>query len=232
MVNTKTTAGPNGKAVNDLLRDPGPNSITVLDDSYFKDNMNVGLSGLSTEDVPIPTLSVIQSGSKMKDPDGRPYTPGKLYHKALKQEFDTVNCSILVITKKDMPQYEKRDQLERTYVILGVIFPGQTPFMMYNKSSAYFSTRQFIGEVRANKTPMYVLKVKITTEARQNDLGDWFVPVFNIVGKHEDSNVILALENLAKEYDMNRENIMTGDETQEAGQNNISTEVNVDDVPF
>lgn len=184
----------------------------ALPEQYFADNANVGLSSLSVDDVPIPTLSVIQSGSKMRDNDGRPFTPGRLYYKALQTDFEIVECNILVITKKDMPSYTDHTKLERTYMFLGVMKPNDTPFLMFNKSSSYFAARQFIGTVKARKYPMYALQVQISTEKRQNDMGEWFVPVFTIVGVESNPDRIINLENLAKDYDMNQEAIRSEEE--------------------
>jgi hypothetical protein len=194
----------------------------ALPKDYYDQNANVGLSGLDATDVPIPTLTVIQTNSKVRDEEGRPLIPGKFYYKALKLAYDVVEASILVITKKMMPSYEDRSVMERTYMVLGCLYPGQMPFLMYNKSSAYFATRQFIGEVKARKLPMYVLKVQLTSEKRQNEYGEWFMPIFNIVGVETDPDKIVILENLAKEYDMNQEGIRSEDEERKASLHEVS----------
>lgn len=189
-------------------------AVSALGEEYFKANSNVGLSGLTVEDTPIPTLSVVQSTSKFRDNDGRPYRPGQLYYKALKMAFDSVTCAILVINKKQMPSYENRDQLERTFMVLGVIMPNQMPFMFYAKSSSYFAVRQFIGEVKALQKPMYALNVQIDSEKRQNDQGEWYVPVFNITGLESNPETIVTLEELAKTFDENRDAIQSEEEVQ------------------
>jgi hypothetical protein len=187
-------------------------NAVALPKSYFNDNVNVGLSDLSVDDVPIPTLSIVQSSSKFRDEDGRPFTPGFLYYKALKKAYEVVECSVLVIKKREMPSYEDKTQLERTYIFLGVLHPEKVPFLMYNKSTGYFAARQFIGEVKARKYPMYALKVEITTEKRQNAQGEWFVPVFNVVGLEADPDEIVTLEGLAKEYESNSSAIRSEEE--------------------
>lgn len=207
-----------------------PNTELALPEDYFQQNLNVGLSGIGVEDTPVPTLSIVQSGSKMRDSEGRPYTPGKLYYKALKQDYDVVQASILVITKKMMPSYSNRDELERTFMVLGCIMPVMTPFMMFCKSSGYFSVRNFIGEVKALKKPMYSLDVHISTEKRQNEQGEWYVPVFTIAGVQKDPNVIVTLEELAKDYDMVRDTIKSEDEVQPQQQAQESTSVQTGDV--
>ena len=187
-------------------------ALANLGKEYYRDNANVGLEDLGTEDIPIPSLSVIQSSSKLRDDEGRPYAPGNLYYKALKKVYTEVHCHILVIQKKDLPSYVDRETLERTYIFIGVIDPVMMPFIMYNKSSSYFSARQFIGEVKARKLPMYALDVTITTEKRSNDQGEWYVPVFNVAGLIDDPEKVVTLENLAKNYVENKDVIRGEDE--------------------
>lgn len=198
----KKTSGLTAKKEKDL----------VLPQEYFNKNQNVGLSGITSEDVPVPSLGIIQSNSKMKDDEGRPYIPGRFFYKALRKEYETVSGSILVISKRELPSYTDKNVLERTYMVLGVIEPGFMPFMLYCKSSAYFAVRQFIGEVKARKYPMYSLKIELSTEKRQNDMGEWFVPVFKITGVRDNPDELVMLEGLAKDYDMNQDNLRSEEE--------------------
>lgn len=212
------------------------NALATLGDDYMTKNANVGLSGLDAEDIPIPTLSVIQSTSKFKDEDNRPYAPGGFYYKALKQNFNTVECSILVINKKLMASYTDPEVPERTYMVLGVIMPTQMPFMMYAKKSSYFAVRAFIGEVKARKVPMFALRVELTTELRQNDQGSWYVPVFNIVGVVDNPETIVVLEELAKTYDESRNTLKSEEDieqTKALGTDAVTgQEVPESDMPF
>lgn len=200
------------------------NTLQGLDDKYFEQNANIGLEDLDPEDMPTPTLTLIQRTSKVVDSSGRPYMPGTFYYKATKQNLPEVKASILVFTKQESPSYNDKNVMERVYVFLGAIMPELQPFKMFLRSSGIGAAKQFLGEVKALKKPMYALDVEIFSVKRENEFGPYYVPQFNINGIRQSAEEIVLLEDLARTYSDNRHRI-SEESVQEA------TAV-ADDMPF
>lgn len=177
--------------------------IVKLDEAYFRDNLNVGMEQVSQEDVPMPTLALVQSNSKMKDEEGRPLIPGKFYYKGTGKVYDSVDCAFLVFTKKDAPSYANKDVLERVHIFMGAMLPEMEPFLYYFRGwglSGTTGSRFVIGRQKSMKVPMYALKLKLTSEAKSNDKGDFYIPVIKVMGVNENAEQVLVLEDLAKRF--------------------------------
>ena len=181
--------------------------LSVLPDDYFSNNANVGLEDMTAEDIPTPVLTLIQSTSRVRDEENRPYTPGMFYYKTTKSAAKELHVSILVATKQMLKSFNDDSATERVYILLGAIMPKYLPFKMFLRGYGAGAARQFIGEVKALRRPMYSLNVKLHSVQKENDKGVFYVPQFSIEGLRTSREEIVNLEELARTYSENTEKI-------------------------
>lgn len=168
----------------------------VLDESYFKENLNVGMEEVTTDDIPTPTLSLIQSNSEVMEANNL----GKWFYKGNEKTYDTVECYLLAMTKKEMPKYSEKTVNEMVHIYLGVFADNLEPFMLFLRNYGLGASRQFQGIRMGYKKPAYCIKVKLYSEAVKNDKGSFFIPKIDFVAIEENQEKIILLEDVAKNY--------------------------------
>lgn len=172
-------------------------------EDYLKDKLNVGAKSITADDVPTPTLSLVQSNSQMRDAEGRPLTPGKFFYKGTGEVFDSVTCAFLVLTKKDLPSFSNKEVLDHTHIWLGAILPEFKPFQMFMRGyglSGSTGSRFLIGRQRSLKRPFFSLLLTLTSEKTTNDKGTFYNVVIN-VEPNQDMTQVVTLGELAEKYE-------------------------------
>ena len=202
------------------------NKEVALPNSWFEENMALGMEDLDSSDIPVPTLYLIQSNSKARDDDGRPYIPGKFFYKPLKKAYDIVNAHILSIQKDTRPSFANREVMESTYILFGVIMPEYLPFRLFCKGYGYGAVKRLNGEVKAYRKPLFTLNIKIGSTQKENEKGNFFVPEFYINNFETDSDKLMTLFELAKQFSDNRDKLKTDAVTE------LKSEGNPEDLPF
>lgn len=200
--------------------------LTTLNDTYFKNNLNVGLEDIDPEDLPTPTLSLVQTNSVLVDESNRPLPRGTFYYKGTQSVLNEVDCAILSVTKSEFPDFSDKEVMVKTYVLLGVLEPGFKPFLMYLKRSGIGAAKDMLGQIKAAQRPMYSLRIKITADFKQGEKGTYYIPKFKVGEVRTSADEIIMLEDMAKTYGAKIKEKVNG-QTQEELQ-----EVNPDHIPF
>lgn len=174
--------------------------IVTVSAEYLAKNKSIGLEELTQDDLPTPTLSVVHYNSKLVDSEGRPYPRGHFFYKGDNSCHKEVECSLLGYTKKDLPNFSDKTLLDKNYIFMGAIEPGFKPFLMYFKKTGIRSVKTFLDQVVKMNVPMYALKLKLTTEARESQTGAYFIIHINIIGVRDNAQEVFLLEKLARQY--------------------------------
>ncbi len=188
------------EATKDIMEEKENTNLPVHLTQYLKERASLGLEELSPDDFPTPTLTLIQSNSNLVDDDGRPLPRGSFFYKGTKKTYKEVDCVLLAITKQEMPDFSNKDELVKTYVVLGTLEEGMQPFLLYLKRTAIGPLKTFLGEVRSLQLPMFCHKVKLTSEKIEGEKGTYYRIKFNRTGLRESQEEILMLEKLVTQY--------------------------------
>lgn len=189
--------------------------LTTIDDKYLADRVNLGMESVDQEDIPTPTLLLTQDISKIVDAQGVKIPAGKFYYSGTGEIFDEVEATLLIITKKDTPDFQTKLPT-RTHIYLGVMHPTLMPFLMWFKNTGLFASKEFLGKVRAMKAPMFTLNVKLVPVQTSFEKNTWWKVQFQILGKKTEGSEIVILEDLIHEYAPNIEaEIQKGEEIKE-----------------
>lgn len=175
-------------------------TLTTLDGDYFKDKRRLGLETLTADDLPTPTINLIQSNSTLVDQDNRPLPRGQFFYKGTGEVMREVNCTMLVLDKKEMPDFSDKDVMVKTYVFLGVMNDTYQPFLLYLKRTGIGAAKDFLGKVRAMQVPMFAVNVTLLADKIDGEKGSYYKIRFQVNGLHENNETILKLEDLVNKY--------------------------------
>ena len=190
--------------------------LTIVDKQYLADKANLGLEQVEQEDIPTPTLLLTQDISKVVDANGVKIPAGKFYYSGTGEVFDEVEGTLLILSKKETPDYQTKEPT-RTHIYLGVINANNMPFLMWFKNTGLFSSREFIGKVKAMKVPMFSLNVKLLPEQTSFEKNTWWKVRFQILGNKESMEELATLEEIIHQYAPTLDaEIKKVDETQQA----------------
>lgn len=162
----------------------------------YKENAHVGASNLSSD---MPLLKIQAMGRSQKNilADGKEAADGYFYYKPTKEQFQEVTCHILTISKgfRADGYKEKKDVFNQ--ILSGVIVnEGKfLPFMMYFTGSKLQNLWQFGKDAslytRAG-VPLFVLRVKFTSEKITHDYGTSWVVKFEIMKDEKGSPLMIT----------------------------------------
>jgi len=172
--------------------------MVVADEEYFKKYRGLGTEELTAEDMPTPYLSLIQNNSTLTDKEMRPLMRGAFYYAGDESVNKEVECSLLTFTKKDLPSFDDKSVMVRTYIFLGIIHPQNKIFALYVKRSGIGAAKAFFGELNKNKIPMFAAKVKLSSEMVKGDKGTYFKLIFNLNGIETDMEKLKKLESYTR----------------------------------
>lgn len=209
--------------------------LATLDETYFRNNANVGLEDIAPEDLPTPTLTVIQNNSTLADAEGRPYPRGRFLYKGNDRLMTEVFCTFLSVTKAEFPDFSNPEEKVPTFVMLGALEPDWKPFILYMKKTGRMAVRQFLGKIKASQIPLFAHRVQLTTEEVKSPRGTYYVIKFTTLGMRKNMDEILMLEEMAKTYgakikDQVKESSHPSQPTQEYDDDD--TDVDSEDIPF
>lgn len=175
------------------------NAVALVDDTYLKEKALLGMEAVEPEDIPTPVLLLTQDISKVVDKEGNKIPAGKFYYSGTGEVFDEVDVTMLIISKKDTPDFQSKLPT-RTHIYLGVIHPTLTPFLMYFKNTGLFTSKEFLGKVKAMKVPMFSVNIKLVAEQTSFEKNTWWKVRFQIMGTKEQMSELVILEDLIHEY--------------------------------
>jgi len=158
---------------------------------FFNENAGVGTENISSG--ALPQLKITEANSKNLLQNGNFSTPGQLYYSPTKEEFPSVLCSLLAVsrgfyttTKELDGETLKRNEdgtlkLKFTQLVGGMILANQTPFVTFVSGTRLDFMWQFGKEVKlyTKNTPMFAFEVLLSTQKVETKWG------FNSVIKYE-----------------------------------------------
>lgn len=173
----------------------------VLADLFMK-NAKVGSENLGQS---LPLLK-IQSAGKSQDnmlANGKEATDGFYYYKPTKEEFETVTCHILTISRGFRADGLNNKKNVFNQILAGVIVnEGKfAPFMMYFTGTKLQSLWNFgkdasiYTKAKPIPVPIFALTVNMSSEKVKNNFGSSWIPKFEIV-KENDFPVVIQDEKL------------------------------------
>lgn len=175
-------------------------ALATLDDSYLKDNANIGLEDIGAEDLPTPTISIVQNNSTAVDEDGRPFPRGQFLYKGDNSIMKEVNCIFLSVSKTEFPDFNNKEEMVKTFVMLGVLEANRKPFLLYMKKTGAVAVRQFLGRIKFSGAPLFAHRVKLTTEEIKTTRGNYYVIKFNVLGLVDSMDTAVQMQELAQTY--------------------------------
>lgn len=185
------------------------NSLATLHDNtdlakMYTDSATVGADNLSGE---LPQLKIYAAGRSTAElADGSKPHDGWFFYKPTQEEFETLRCHILTISKgfraPGMAD-KKTGKTEEKYnqIVGGLIIDGSDykPFIMYFTGTKLQNLWDF-GKAAHTYTrakpvpiPMFVLTVKLSTVTQKNEYGESWLAKFEIE-KNEDGSPVLILD--------------------------------------
>ena len=170
----------------------------------YSENAKVGADNLSGE-LPLLKVHAVGKSTKNELSDGTEPNDGWFFYKPTGEQFETVRCHILTISKgfraEGMQQGGQTKQVFNQ-VIGGVIIGDggeMKPFVMYVTGLKLSPMWEF-GKAAAKYTrmkpisiPMFALTVKMTTEKVKNNYGKSWIINFEIE-KLEDGSPVLIMD--------------------------------------
>lgn len=222
----------------------------------YSDNAQVGAENLSGES-PLLKVHAVGRSTKNELSDGTEPNDGWFFYKPTGEQFETVRCHILTISRgfraEGMEEKGKETRSVFNQIVSGVIMTEgeMKPFILYMTGLKLKNLWEF-GKEAAKYTrakpvsiPMFALTVKLTTEKVANSYGKSWVINFEIE-KSADGTPVLVLDPGEFQYlkdhvDMVQDTIsrliaVKTATTEDDGFPNIEAEENKavepDDIPF
>ena len=165
----------------------------------YSDNAKVGAENLSGE-LPLLKVHAVGKSTKNELSDGTEPNDGWFFYKPTGEQFETVRCHILTISKGFRAEGMEGKEIFNQ-VIGGVIMDGteMKPFIMYMTGLKLSPMWEF-GKAASKHTkakpipvPMFALMVKMTPEKVANNYGKSWVIKFEIE-KSEDGTPVLVMD--------------------------------------
>ena len=181
----------------------------------YQDSASIGSENLASE---VPLLKVHAAGRSTTNilADGRKPNDGWFYYKPTKEQFETVECHILTISRGFRADGLQNDKNEKKSVfnqlVAGVMSEGgiYKPFVMYFTGLKLQSLWDFgkqasaFTKAKPVSIPMFALSVKLSTKEVSHEYGVAWVIGFEIMSDAEgyakivtDEREFKALRDLA-----------------------------------
>lgn len=165
----------------------------------YRKNASIGSESLAGES---PLLKIHAAGrsSTNQMEDGKEPNDGWFFYKATKEQFQSIDCHILMISKGF-----RAEGIERTNVfnqiMAGIITNNDAlkPFLMYFTGIKLSNLWAFGKEIskythaKPIPVPMFALKVRLTTKKETHKYGTSWVVNFEVL-KNEDGSPILVTD--------------------------------------
>ena len=166
----------------------------------YSENSQVGAENLSGE-LPLLKVHAVGKSTKNELQDGTEPNDGWFFYKPTGEQFETVRCHILTISKGFRAQGIENGKEIFNQVVGGVILDGteMKPFIMYFTGLKLKPLWEY-GKEAAKYTrmkpisiPMFALTVKMTSEKVKNNYGKSWIVNFEIE-KLEDGSPVLIMD--------------------------------------
>ena len=180
------------------------NQLTALGQNgqlaqMYRDSAKVGAANLAGE---LPLLKVhTVDKSKNTLPDGTEPNNGWFFYKPTGEQFETLECHILTISKGFRAEGINGKQNVFNQIVGGIIKDGTNskPFIMYFTGKKLSYLWEF-GKAASKYThakpipiPMFALTIKLSTERQVNEYGKSWIVNFEIK-KSEDGSPELVMD--------------------------------------
>lgn len=165
----------------------------------YSESASVGADNLSGE-LPLMKVHAVGKSTKNELADGTEPNDGWFFYKPTGEQFQTVRCHILTISKGFRAEGMEKKMIFNQ-VIGGVIMDGaeMKPFIMYMTGLKLSPMWEF-GKQASKYTkmkpiaiPMFALTVKLSTEKVSNNYGKSWIVNFEIE-KNEDGSPVLVMD--------------------------------------
>lgn len=170
-------------------------------EELLNQNANAGAENLGGS---LPILKIYAPG-KTRDllANGNKPNEGWFFYKPTGEQFETITCHILTISKGFYaPSLENKEKEVFNQIMAGVIIENNQltkPFVMYLTGKKLSPMWEF-GKLAARYTkakpvsfPLFSLTVKLSTKEESNNFGSSYIPVFELV-KAEDGQPMINLD--------------------------------------
>jgi len=165
---------------------------------FYRKNANVGSENISRDS--LPGLKVTESNSDNILEDGSRAGVGKLFYTRTKEEFDSVEVSIVSVSRS---YYSKGinvgDKPKFNQIVSGVIIDSMKPFVMYVSGKRLQGLWDFGKELapftkhKTAAVPMMAFKVKLSTSPVKHKFGTTHIINFEIV-RDESKQIQLTID--------------------------------------
>lgn len=139
-----------------------PNQTVSVSELYGESMMNAGTEEITSEDLNIPTLKLVQDNTK----DLENKHVGWFCRSDTQEQMETVDVNLISVTTKVQENY-KKDAMETVKIYFGYYAGTKEPFRMYLRGTSMQSHRMLQSEVlmykNRYKIPMFALTVKLTS---------------------------------------------------------------------
>lgn len=183
------------------MADEQTKAVVAIDKNFFKENARVGLETVSSEDLPIPRLLLVQKTSTNTVlSDGNPAKQGYFYYSATREATETFSCAFLKGDLVEMPTFLDRNVTEKVWTFLGAREDDWKPFIFSCRSTSFAAAGNFVGSVLTRGIPMFALKVVLSSRYIESKKGNFYVVAFKDEGVRKETTQLLLLRDLAKKY--------------------------------
>lgn len=181
-----------GKGVKNDVNDLMVQEEQAIASLYGGNIANAGTEDVTSNDLNIPTLKLIQDSTK----DLEDKHVGYFYRSDTKEQLPFVECNLVAVISQEVDNYNKTGK-EVQKVYFGYFKDTKEAFRMYVRGWSLDTHRKFQSEVLTYKNrlgvPMFALSVKLMSDRRigKNKVGiDYDVKCidFRIVKKENDAS--------------------------------------------
>jgi len=193
----KKEAGEANKAVVEVTEHKLQVGAEVAE--FYRKNANVGSENISRDS--LPGLKVTESNSQGLLADGSRPTIGSFYYTETKEEFKTVEISMISVSKgfyvRPMDKTKKKMKFQQ--IISGMILDGMKPFVMYVSGKRLQGLWDLGGELspftkhKEMPVPMMAFKIGLSTTSYKHENGVSHYINFEIM-KDESNQVQLITD--------------------------------------
>lgn len=201
------------QAIDDSLKndDASPDLPTAVEEAnesalvaadLFKADALVGLEEVNKEDLPIPTLRLLQKSSdEVVLPDGSRAAPGQFFFPALNKAWNNPEVVFIKAKKVEMVSKYQNNQMVDRWALLGVIPElDNTPFMLFTPVTSNMSAASFVQNVMVSKRPMFSFKVKLESRQIENKKGVFYIISFKNMHPISDLGEYEFLKTIATNF--------------------------------
>lgn len=195
--------------------------IAVTDYSQYS---NVGLKGLTSEDIRPPVAFLVQSiknKSELVDAEGKECPDGSFFLKGTNEIFKTMPVYVIWIKKdhyqvKENSKTDDRWQGSRMYRTIMVRASDLTPFAINFAKSSLGGLNDLLTAAKSKNLPIFIFKCELRAVLAQNKEGiSYFKSVVAITGQETDKERLDFIFDLAKGFDSLEQVTTQEDEVEE-----------------